>query len=146
MGQYLQIAKQVIKESGRQSHASVTDGAIEEKNGLNKPGSHAEREIARFLSTCKQPPTEARYYDPEQMPGELVDYLDRTRGKDIDEVSIQESLTFHEDKEGGEDVPEGWTRGGWVDRLRYLADACEPYVPERAAELREKADRIEQRK
>jgi hypothetical protein len=41
------------------------------------------------------------------------------------------------------EVPDGWTRRNWIERLRYLAKACEPYVPGRAAELREWADGLE---
>ena len=45
--------------------------------------------------------------------------------------------------ESSPDIPAGWTRASWIDRLRYMATACEPYVPERAAELRAWADRID---
>ena len=44
--------------------------------------------------------------------------------------------------ESSPDIPAGWTRQSWHDRLRYMATACEPYVPQRAAELRAWADRI----
>lgn len=40
-------------------------------------------------------------------------------------------------------LPDGWTPEHWIKRLRYLADACEPYNPELAKERREAADRIE---
>ena len=40
------------------------------------------------------------------------------------------------------EVPEGWSRGCWADRLRYLAEACEGMHPERARELREWARKV----
>lgn len=37
-------------------------------------------------------------------------------------------------------IPAGWTRGGWIHRLRRLAHACRPYHPERADELEKAAE------
>jgi hypothetical protein len=42
----------------------------------------------------------------------------------------------------GENVPDGWTPTAWADRLRQLADKCETIHPERAAELRARAEAI----
>ena len=41
------------------------------------------------------------------------------------------------------EAPRGWTKTGWINHLRKIADACEPHVPERAKKLRVEADRIE---
>lgn len=41
-------------------------------------------------------------------------------------------------------VPDHWSPVAWVHRLRQLADRCESLKPERAADLREAADTIEQ--
>lgn len=41
------------------------------------------------------------------------------------------------------EVPDGWTAESWRDRLRHLADRCEPIVPDRARELREWADGVQ---
>ena len=43
----------------------------------------------------------------------------------------------------GLDVPAGWTATRWANRLRQLATACESTNPERAAELRRQAKRLE---
>lgn len=40
-------------------------------------------------------------------------------------------------------VPDGWTRTRWIERLRELADLCEPLVPDRAKFLREWASELE---
>lgn len=38
-------------------------------------------------------------------------------------------------------IPDGWTRQGWIERLRYMAGVC--IHPERAAELRAQAAALE---
>jgi hypothetical protein len=40
-------------------------------------------------------------------------------------------------------VPDGWTLDGWLGRLRHLADACQAVNPNRAAELRREAARLD---
>ena len=43
-------------------------------------------------------------------------------------------------------IPVGWPRTHWVNRLRYLADCCEPLVPDRAEWLRRWAREVEQQR
>ncbi|MFH1418784.1 MAG: hypothetical protein ABII12_10940 [Planctomycetota bacterium] len=39
-------------------------------------------------------------------------------------------------------VPSGWTPESWRRRLHQLADACGPYVPDKAVQLRVWADNV----
>ncbi|MCG8407787.1 MAG: hypothetical protein MI923_21515 [Phycisphaerales bacterium] len=40
-------------------------------------------------------------------------------------------------------IPKGWSKSGWIKRLRALAESCEELKPERAKAYREWADALE---
>lgn len=52
----------------------------------------------------------------------------------------------HGNGDGLPAIPIGWTRAHWVDRLCYMADECEPLVPDRAEWLRRWAREVEQQR
>jgi len=52
----------------------------------------------------------------------------------------------HGNGDGLPPIPIGWTRAHWVDRLSYVADECEPQVPDRAEWLRRWAREVEQQR
>ena len=39
-------------------------------------------------------------------------------------------------------IPDGWTRPAWIERLQQLADTCDPVRPDIAAEHRAETDRL----
>ena len=87
-----------------------------------------------------------RYRRPAAADRAYAAYCETTWGMMLDEVAdlaIGRPIRL-DPAPGGPGVPAGWSRDGWIARLRQMAGGCQEANPSQAEAYRRQADEIEQ--